>query len=141
MYLAMKSGAVIASGTLNKDPETKTFDSGKSKASFGFKADSKKNSSGRFEPKWANCAAWSDSNAYKDAIALHEGMTVIVTGRLNTREYNNKTYEEITVDAIAVCGVPTRSVDDLKQNFPQAVKEWQGVFADVDDDDEASLPF
>ena len=142
MWLAMKSGAVVASGTLKSDAELKQFDSGKVKASFSFRAANKKNENGSgWDSKWANCVVWGDLAPM--AAQLKEGTPVLVTGELKTREFNHRTYEEVNVDFFAVCGgsVPTRSVEDLAKKFPSTVTDAKSVFADVDDDEEASLPF
>lgn len=140
MYLVMKSGAAVVSGRLNKDPEVKTFDNGKIKCTFGFKADWKRGANGNGETKWANCVAWGDDA--KEAAMLREGDTVICTGQFKSREYNGRTYEEIIVDAIAPGGAPRRSVDELKTKFPSVVTETQGKQVFVDEtDDEGELPF
>lgn len=140
MYLVMKSGAAVVSGRLNKDAELKVFDSGKMKCTFGFKADFHRGENGSNESKWANCVVWGD--LAKEAAMLKEGDTVICTGRFSTREFNNRTYEEINVDAFSLCGAPRRSVDELKTKFPSVVTETQGnpVFVD-ETDDEGELPF
>ena len=141
MWLAMKSGSVIATGTLKQDAEIKQFDSGKVKASFSFRAANKKTEDGKWDSKWANCVVWGDLAPM--AAQLKEGTPVLVTGELKTREFNHRKYEEVNVDFFAVCGgsVPTASVDDLAKNFPNTVTDAKPVFADVDDDEEASLPF
>ena len=141
MYLVMKSGAAVVSGRLNKDPEVKVFDSGKMKCTFGFKADWHRNENGSNETKWANCVAWGEDA--KEASMLREGDSVICTGRYTTREFNNRKYEEIVVDAISVCGAPRRSVSELQSKFPSAVTtvdKGKDVFVD-DDDGDGELPF
>ena len=141
MWLAMKSGAVVATGTLKSDAELKQFDSGKVKASFSFRAANKKNENGSgWDSKWANCVVWGDLAPM--AAQLKEGTPVLVTGELKTREFNHRTYEEVNVDFFAVCGgsVPTASVDDLAKKFPSTVTDGKPAFADVGDGD-GELPF
>ena len=140
MWLAMKSGAVVASGTLKSDAELKQFDSGKTKVSFSFRAANKRNENGNgWDSKWANCVVWGD--LVPMAAQLTEGTPVLVTGELRSREFNHRTYEEVVVDFFAVCGssIPARSVEDLAKKFPNTVTDGKQSFAEVDD--EGELPF
>lgn len=140
MWLAMKSGSVIATGTLKQDAEIKQFDSGKVKASFSFRAANRKTEDSKWDSKWANCVVWGDLAPM--AAQLKEGTPVLVTGELKTREFNHRKYEEVNVDFFAVCGgsVPTASVDDLAKKFPSTVTDGKPAFADVGDGD-GELPF
>ena len=84
----------IASGSISRDPEMKTTTTGKYVSEFSIIAGKKPDGTTRF----VNCKAWGD--LAKAVAALHKGDTVFISGRLDSHEYNGKTYSEIVCDWI-----------------------------------------
>lgn len=84
----------IASGSISRDPEMKTTTTGKYVSEFSIIAGKKPDGTTRF----VNCKAWGD--LAKAVAVLHKGDTVFVSGRLDSHEYNGKTYSEIVCDWI-----------------------------------------
>ncbi len=79
-------------GTLGKDPEMKTFDSGKKQVSFSMATNQYyRNIDGdKVEiTDWHNIIAWGKTADYVSEY-LKKGSRVIVEGKLSTRSYEDK---------------------------------------------------
>lgn len=84
----------IASGSLSRDPEMKTTKTGKLVTEFSLIAGKKPDGTTRF----VNCKAWGD--LAQATAKLHQHDAVMVSGRLDSREYNGKTYSDLVCDWI-----------------------------------------
>src|SRR5574344_759427 len=84
----------IASGSLSRGPEMKTTKTGKFVTEFSLIAGKKPDGTTRF----VNCKAWGD--LAQAAAKLHQHDAVMVSGRLDSREYNGKTYSDLVCDWI-----------------------------------------
>ena len=84
----------IASGSISRDPEMKPTTTGKYVSEFSIIAGKKPDGTTRF----VNCKAWGD--LAKAVAALHKGDTVFISGRLDSHEYNGKTYSDLVCDWI-----------------------------------------
>ena len=84
----------IASGSLSRDPEMKTTKTGKFVTEFSLIAGKKPDGTTRF----VNCKAWGD--LAQATAKLHQHDAVMVSGRLDSREYNGKTYSDLVCDWI-----------------------------------------
>ena len=87
-------GGYIASGSLSRDPEMKTTKTGKFVTEFSLIAGKKPDGTTRF----VNCKAWGD--LAQATAKLHQHDAVMVSGRLDSREYNGKTYSDLVCDWI-----------------------------------------
>jgi single-strand DNA-binding protein len=84
----------IASGSLSRDPEMKTTKTGKLVTEFSLIAGKKPDGTTRF----VNCKAWNDLAQAAASLRKHD--SVMVAGRLDSREYNGKTYSDLVCDWI-----------------------------------------
>jgi hypothetical protein len=84
----------IASGSLSRDPEMKTTTTGKYVSEFSIIAGKKPDGTTRF----VNCKAWNDLAQAAASLRKHD--SVMVAGRLDSREYNGKTYSDLVCDWI-----------------------------------------
>lgn len=78
-------------GNLGKDPEIKTFESGKKNARFSVAAnEAYVNEAGKRveSTEWVNVTAW-DGLANIAEKYLHKGNQVAICGRLHTRDYTD----------------------------------------------------
>ena len=122
----------IASGSLPRDPEMKTTTTGKFVTEFSIIAGKKPDGTTRF----VNCKAWND--LAQAAATLRKGESVMVAGRLDSREYNGKTYNDLVCDWVgrSLCyGSP--SVPSAPKHEPTATG---ADFHEISDAD-GELPF
>ena len=93
--------------------------------------------------KYMDCDAWADSPAGEVAACLEVGDMVMVTGTHRSWEYNDHTYQSITVDGIFLQTTPLApAVPDAPSPAAKEVVQ-AGKFAEVADDwdTDESLPF
>ena len=122
----------IASGSVSRDPEMKTTTTGKFVTEFSIIAGKKPDGTTRF----VNCKAWND--LAQAAATLRKGESVMVAGRLDSREYNGKTYNDLVCDWVgrSLCyGAP--SVPSAPKHEPTATG---ADFHEISDAD-GELPF
>ena len=120
----------IASGSLSRDPEMKTTKTGKFVTEFSLIAGKKPDGTTRF----VNCKAWGD--LAQAAAKLHQHDAVMVSGRLDSREYNGKTYSDLVCDWIGQSiggGTATAPAPTAATSAP--------TFTELADDDTSELPF
>ena len=119
----------IASGSIARDPEMKTTTTGKFVTEFSIIAGKKPDGTTRF----VNCKAWNE--LAQAAAQLQKRDSVMLAGRLESREYNGKTYNNIVCDWIgqSICA---RSLNSAP---PYSVPA-SPAFSEIGDDD-GELPF
>ena len=93
---------MLATGRVAGEVEYKQTNSGKAFCKFGIKAD--------YNPAekkgvFVNCVAWSPECDLCGGMA--KGENVLVTGRTDTREYNGKNYETLSIDHISRSAPPS----------------------------------
>ena len=106
----VKTALVVARATGNG--ETKTTTNGKRIASVSVKAFGRKDGSAAF----LAVKSWDDADIAKIS-SLRKGDTFLAAGRLDSREYNGKTYTDLMADIVltgasiapAECAVPSTS--------------------------------
>ena len=128
-------GGYIASGSLSRDPEMKTTKTGKFVTEFSLIAGKKPDGTTRF----VNCKAWGD--LAQATAKLHQHDAVMVSGRLDSREYNGKTYSDLVCDWIgqSIGGGDNRSTSNsAPKHEPPASSP---TFTELSDDDTSELPF
>ena len=122
----------IASGSVSRDPEMKTTKTGKFVTEFSVIAGKKPDGTTRF----VNCKAWND--LAQAAATLRKGESVMVAGRLDSREYNGKTYNDLVCDWVGLSlggGTATATAP-----APTAATSAP-TFTELSDDDTSELPF
>lgn len=122
----------IASGSLSRDPVMKTTKTGKLVTEFSLIAGKKPDGTTRF----VNCKAWGD--LAQATAKLHQHDTVMVSGRLDSREYNGKTYNDLVCDWVGLSlggGTATATAP------APAAANSAPTFTELSDDDTGKLPF
>jgi len=79
-------------GNIGKEPEVKTFDSGKTKASFSLAtSESYKDAEGKKvqDTQWHQIVAWGKTANYIESY-LDKGNRIAIDGKLVHRSYNDK---------------------------------------------------
>lgn len=103
MYSKLQDGSFMVCGYVAKDAEMKTTQSGKTLTKWGVSVAKTKKEDGTWDTKWTNCQAWHD--AARAAACIKKGDIVLCVGRIETNEYNGKTYKNLVVDFF--CKMPT----------------------------------
>ena len=124
---------VILIGNLGKDPEFKTFDGDKQKASFSLATSEKY--SDRTITKWHNIVVWGKlAKVCKDY--LRKGSPVAIIGKITYREYEKegekKYITEIVSDEMQMLGKAPESKPKVKvsdgipgtDDFPENDLPW-----------------
>lgn len=104
MYSKLQDGNFIISGFVARDAEMKKTQSGKTYTNWSVKVAVKpsQNQGERGEAVWTDCKAWHDLARY--AANIKKGDTVLCIGRLETNEYNGKTYKTLNCEYISIMG-------------------------------------
>ena len=100
-------------GHIGKDPELKTFDSGKVKFSTSLATNEVyKNSKGDkvTETQWHNIIAWGKTAEMMEKL-IHKGKEVMVTGKLKHENYedkdgNRRNFTQVVVGEFMLIGKP-----------------------------------
>ena len=138
MQITGKNGDTIASGTATKDAEYKKVgEKNTPLASFAL-AVNRNNTDGVY----VNCKAFGDRLA---AIAkeIKKGDKVFVTGFLESREYNGKTYVDTNCDFVSIAGefsyLPGELPFEQNQTPGHSGGNAQSFDNDAEDDEECIL--
>lgn len=104
MYSKLQDGNFIISGFVARDAEMKQTQSGKTYTTWSVKVAVKpsQNQGERGEAVWTDCKAWHDLARY--ATNIKKGDTVLCIGRLETNDYNGKTYKTLNCEFISIMG-------------------------------------
>ncbi len=94
----MADNSVTLVGNITREPELRFTGGGKGVASFGLAVNRRYQVSGEWQEKvsFFNIVAW-DSLGENAAASLHKGNRIIVTGRLEQRDYETREGEKRTV--------------------------------------------
>ena len=92
---------VMIIGGIGKDIELKHTNSGKATCTLSVGVSRPKNKDGVSETDWINCVAWDRTAELCDQY-LHKGSKVGVTGRLQTRNYDDKDGKKVYVTEVVV---------------------------------------
>jgi len=94
----MADNTVTVVGNLTRDPELRFTAGGKGIASFGLAVNRRYQQNGEWQEKvsFFNVTAW-DTLGENAAASLNKGMRIIVTGRLEQREYETQQGEKRNV--------------------------------------------
>ena len=139
MYSKLQDGNFIISGFVARDAEMKTSQNGKTYTKWGVKVGEKPSQvqGERGEAIWTNCIAWHDMARY--AGQIKKGDTVMVIGRIETSEYEGKTYKTLNAEYISIMGKGTAQAQRTDTAPQQAdnnvLAEFEEILGDGD------LPF
>lgn len=96
---------VILVGRLTKDPELKYLEDGKAVTSITLAVNRNfKNQKGEYETDFINCTLWQ-KNAENTANYCKKGTVLGVTGRIQTRSYDNQEGTRIYVTEVVAEGI------------------------------------
>lgn len=120
------TNVIVMQGRLTKDVELRYTKSNKAVASFSLANEYR----GK-DASFYSCTAWGNTAEYMERY-LNKGQMIVVTGHLQTREYddkdgNHRKLVEIVADSVATCGRTAQT-----ENEP--------VFTEIEDDGD-ELPF
>lgn len=94
--------SVVLMGRLTADPELRTTTTGRSVCSFTIAVDSSFQRSGEDrQADFINCVAWEKSAEFISRY-FHKGSMIAVTGRIQTRRYEDKTGAKRTAVEVVV---------------------------------------
>ena len=124
---------VALCGNVTRDPEIKE----------NAKGDKVKFSVAYGKSKYMDCDAWADSNAGQVAGRLEKGDTVFAMGIHRSWNYNEKTYQSVSVDAVIPVGVMTMAASSLPDADAQPTASEVGSAGEWEElaEDDGDLPF
>lgn len=136
MYSKLQDGSFIIAGFVAQDSEMKTSQNGKTYTRWSVKAGTKpsQNPNERGEAIWTNCIAWHDLARY--AANIKKGDNVLCVGRLETSDYNGKTYKTLNCEYISIMGKGTPSQELATANTDNMaysnLSEFEEILSDGD---------
>ncbi len=136
MYSKLSDGNFMVIGFVARDAEMKTTQSGKTMTRWSVAAAKIKKEDGSYETKWTSCQAWHD--VARAASGIRKGDTVLCAGRMETNEYEGKTYKNLIVEFF--CKMPSASVQEMAASDPESIsaEDDLSAFAIIDD---GTVPF
>lgn len=104
MYSKLQDGSIIIAGFVAQDSEMKTSQNNKTYTRWSVKVGTKpaQNQNDRGEAIWTNCMAWHDLARY--AANIKKGDSVMCVGKIETNDYNGKTYKTLNCEYINIMG-------------------------------------
>lgn len=134
----MSLNSVSLMGRLTSDIELKSTPSGKSVANFTL-AINKFSTKDHPESSFIDCVAWSGT-AELIAKYFKKGYKLVVSGRLETRTYEDKNNAKRKVTEVIVSEIdfPDNkggSTSTTTESLPDTVEEDDGIIATPDDED------
>lgn len=136
MYSKLQDGSFIIAGFVAQDSEMKTSQNGKTYTRWSVKVGTKpsQNQGERGEAVWTNCIAWHDLARY--AANIKKGDNVLCVGRLETSDYNGKTYKTLNCEYISIMGkgappqeLATANTDNMAYSN---LSEFEEILSDGD---------
>ena len=107
MYSKLQDGSFIIAGFVAQDSEMKKSQNNKTYTKWSVKVGIKpvQNQNDRGEAIWTNCVAWHDLARY--AANIKKGDSVMCVGKIETNDYNGKTYKTLNCEYINIMGKAT----------------------------------
>lgn len=137
MYSKLQDGNFIISGFVARNAEMKQTQSGKTYTTWSVKVAVKpsQNQGERGEAVWTDCKAWHDLARY--ATNIKKGDTVLCIGRLETNDYNGKTYKTLNCEFISIMGKGTAAPAPAQEphtadTASMAFSEFEEILGDGD---------
>lgn len=138
----LQSGDFMVVGYVPKDAELKKVgQNNSSKTSFSIKASEKTLPDGKKEAQWTNCVAWHEMA--RICAGFKKGDFVMAVGRIESREYNGKTYKDLVVEFAVKASVPETSAGFTPASGNTAIDpaDELGDLSDFDSLDPDDIPF
>lgn len=138
----LQSGDFMVVGYVPKDAELKKVgQNNSSKTSFSIKASEKTLPDGKKEAQWTNCVAWHEMA--RICAGFKKGDVVMAVGRIESREYNGKTYKDLVVEFAVKASVPETSAGFTPASGNTAIDpaDELGDLSDFDSLDPDDIPF
>ena len=134
----LQSGEFMVVGYVPKDAELKQVgQNNSSKTSFSVKASEKTLPDGKKEAQWTNCVAWHEMA--RICAGFKKGDVVMAVGKIETREYNGKTYEDLVVEFAVNSGcdsIPAETInhasDDVRIDASDDLSDFETILNDGD---------
>ena len=137
----LQSGDFMVVGYVPKDAELKKVgNNNSSKTSFSIKASEKTLPDGKKEAQWTNCVAWHEMA--RICAGFKKGDVVMAVGRIESREYNGKTYKDLVVEFAVKASVPETSAGFTPASGNTAIDpaDELGDLSDFDSLDPDDIP-
>ena len=138
----LQSGDFMVVGYVPKDAELKKVgQNNSSKTSFSIKASEKTLPDGKKEAQWTNCVAWHEMA--RICAGFKKGDFVMAVGRIESREYNGKTYKDLVVEFAVKASVSETSANFTPASGNTAIDpaDELGDLSDFDSLDPDDIPF
>lgn len=138
----LQSGDFMVVGYVPKDAELKKVgNNNSSKTSFSIKASEKTLPDGKKEAQWTNCVAWHEMA--RICAGFKKGDFVMAVGRIESREYNGKTYKDLVVEFAVKTSAPKTSAGFTPASGNTAIDpaDELGDLSDFDSLDPDDIPF
>lgn len=138
----LQSGDFMVVGYVPKDAELKKVgNNNSSKTSFSIKASEKTLPDGKKEAQWTNCVAWHEMA--RICAGFKKGDFVMAVGKIESREYNGKTYKDLVVEFAVKASVPETSAGFTPASGNTAIDpaDELGDLSDFDSLDPDDIPF
>ena len=138
----LQSGEFMVIGCLPRDAELKKVgQNNSSKTSFSIKASEKTLPDGKKEAQWTNCVAWHEMA--RICAGFKKGDFVMAVGRIESREYNGKTYKDLVVEFAVKASAPGTSAGFTPASGNTAIDpaDELGDLSDFDSLDPDDIPF
>lgn len=119
-------------GRFTKEPEIRTTQSGTSVATFTVAVDRDFQSGGNKQTDFINCVAWKNTAEFIQKY-FHKGSMAVVSGKLQSRQYENRDGQKVTVWEVQTDNIY------FGESKKDAAPAAPATFTEVDDDGE--LPF
>lgn len=131
MYSKLQDGNFIISGFVARDAEMKTSQNGKTYTKWGVKVGEKPSQTQgeRGEAIWTNCIAWHDMARY--AGQIKKGDTVFCIGKLETSEYEGKTYKTLNCEYVNIMGKATTTQETSNTEYGN-LSDFEEILGDGD---------
>lgn len=127
-------------GRLTKDVDLRKTPSGKSVGNFTLAVNRKfKNQQGEYEADFIMCQIW-DKSADTLALYVKQGQMVAISGRINTRNYDNQQGQKVYVTEVIVENFTLVGGNNKtnQQQQPSPFADFAGTNVDISEDE---LPF
>lgn len=132
MYSKLQDGSFIVAGFVAKDSEMKTTQTNKTYTTFSVKVVTKPSAveGERGEAIWTNCKAWHDLARY--AANIKKGDTVLAIGKIETSDYQGKTYKTLNCEYINIMGKAAAPAQAATAPAEIPMSEFEEILGDGD---------
>lgn len=134
----LQSGEFMVCGILPRDAELKTVgEKNSSRTAFSVKAYEEIKPSGKKEAQWTNCVAWHE--LARICAKFKKGDYVLAVGKIETREFKDKTYKDLVVEFAvkaggdsAAGGTINHASDDVRIDASDDLSDFETILNDGD---------